>query len=555
MIGKTLGSYKVVSKLGEGGMGVVYVAEHPLLKKKAVAKLLRPELSQNDQVIERFFNEARAAALIRHPGIVDVFDFGYDKDGSAFILMEFLDGENLACRLRRGRQSADFTVYVGKRIASAVGAAHEQGIIHRDLKPDNVFLVPDREAPHRSVVKVLDFGIAKLAGDVAGSVKTRTGAAMGTPAYMAPEQFKNARQLDHRADVYSVGCILFEMVCGRPPFVVESLGEMVSSHLFEPPPAPRSIERSIPESLEAVILRSLEKRPDARQSSMDVLFAELSGKAVAVGEAKSVPGLAAQATASPGAIAPTLRPTDDAALARGAPGQTATPGDPSDAAAPGLAVKTTLGASAGQLAPPVAPASKTVAPEKTTRRRWLAYGLQGGAVVALGAALTFGLLFGGSDGTGQAGNTPPNDSGAGQTGEAHAATTAAAPAGDVEPPAPAQVTLVIESDPPGADVYRAFDGVLVGRTRYETKMAPITGKAVYVLKLDGYDDERVELFTDRDDQQKLTLTPRSQKTRTARKKRHRKKRSGSKPAQATVERRSEKPSDGTLAPTFGKKNK
>ncbi|HEY3354291.1 MAG TPA: serine/threonine-protein kinase [Polyangia bacterium] len=278
MIGATLGNYRITAKLGEGGMGAVYVAEHALIGRKAAIKVLLPEFSHNQEIVGRFFNEARSTALIKHPGLVDIFDFGYDASGSAYIVMEYLDGESLAGYLRRvGPVGTSTVCAIGRQIAAALATAHAAGIVHRDLKPDNVFLVPDPDQPAGVRVKILDFGIAKLVtdGGMTASMKTRTGAVMGTPIYMSPEQCRGAGQVDARTDIYSLGCILFEMVCGRPPFVHEGVGEIIAAQIFEQPIAPHVIEPTVVPALERVILRALAKTPDERQHTMEQLKGEL----------------------------------------------------------------------------------------------------------------------------------------------------------------------------------------------------------------------------------------------------------------------------------------
>ncbi len=260
MIGTTLGSYRILDKLGEGGMGVVYSAEHALIGRKAAVKMLRRECSSDQEIVTRFFNEARSTALIRHSGLVDVFDFGYASDGSAYIVMEFLEGQSLASRIERHTGFAlEELVEIGRQLAVAVGAAHGKGIVHRDLKPDNVFLVPN-DVDGGIKVKVLDFGIAKLAGDVSTSVKTRTGSMMGTPLYMAPEQCRGAGEVDRRADIYSFGCILYEMVTGRAPFRGDGPGDVIVGHMMEPPVPPRQLCPDVNPGLEALILRMLAKK-------------------------------------------------------------------------------------------------------------------------------------------------------------------------------------------------------------------------------------------------------------------------------------------------------
>src|SRR6187551_1621003 len=243
MIGETFGNYRATQLIGEGGMGVVYLAEHPGIGRRAAVKVLRPGLTENPEIAKRFFNEARAANAIRHPGIVEVFDSGTLPTGVSYLVMELLEGESLAARLRRGRLSIGATRNIAAQVASGLAAAHAAGIVHRDLKPDNLFLVPDYRDASIETVKILDFGIAKLGQDASrtSSVRTRTGSVMGTPAYMSPEQCRGTKEVDARTDIYALGVILFEMVCGRTPFVSEGFGEMVHLHISAAPPAPRSI--------------------------------------------------------------------------------------------------------------------------------------------------------------------------------------------------------------------------------------------------------------------------------------------------------------------------
>ena len=275
MVGATLGSYRIVSEIGSGGMGVVYLAEHTLIGRKAAVKLLRSDMPQ--EYVERFFNEAKAAATLHHPGLVDVFDFGQNKDGSAFIVMEFLQGESLAQRLEREpRLPIATALAITRSVANALYVAHEQGIIHRDLKPANIFLIADADAPAGVRTKVLDFGIAKLARDRdVRSVKTQSGAVIGTPRYMSPEQCKNARSVDGRADIYSLGCILYEMLLGVAPFDYDSWAELVGAHIYEVPPRPSEIDPKLPAIVETLLDKMLEKAPENRFASMQDLAQSL----------------------------------------------------------------------------------------------------------------------------------------------------------------------------------------------------------------------------------------------------------------------------------------
>jgi serine/threonine-protein kinase len=277
MIGETVGSYRILGPLGRGGMGVVYRAEHTLMGKRVAVKTLLPELSHDPDILRRFFNEAKAAAQIRHPGIVDIYDFGNHKDGSAYIVMELLEGEALSTLLvREGRLPMERVLDLSQQIASALAAAHGRGIVHRDLKPDNLFLVPDPAASRGERVKILDFGIAKLTtGTLSDSVRTRTGALLGTPTYMSPEQCRGLGELDARSDIYSLGCIVYEMATGQPPFTHAGLSDMISAHMNDAPVPPCAIEPSLPPDLDGVLLRALAKLPDDRFRDIPSLAAAL----------------------------------------------------------------------------------------------------------------------------------------------------------------------------------------------------------------------------------------------------------------------------------------
>lgn len=280
MIGDIIGNYRVVAELGKGGMGVVYRAEHTQLGRPAALKMLLPQLSSDSGIVQRFFNEARAASAIDHPGIVQVYDFGTHADGRAYIVMELLKGESLEHRLQRGPLSPIDGATILAQTAAALSAAHGRGIVHRDLKPDNIFLVPNELVQSGTQVKLLDFGIAKLADEQTAGLKTQTGAMMGTPAYMSPEQCMGKSDLDHRTDIYSLGCILFHVLCGRPPFTSEhGTGMLIAAHIRDAAPDPRSLNPSIPPQLVAIIQRCLEKEPSARFQSA----AELRNALVAAG--------------------------------------------------------------------------------------------------------------------------------------------------------------------------------------------------------------------------------------------------------------------------------
>ena len=271
-----IAQYRVVKKLGEGGMGAVYLAEHSLLGRKAAVKVLHPSFTQRADIVERFFNEARAATSIADPGIVQIFDFGYQND-VAYIVMELLDGESLDARLKRlGRLPVSDVLRLTRQMSLSLDAAHRRGVIHRDLKPENVFVVPDPEAAGGERTKILDFGIAKLTDAEQNRHRTQTGLMMGTPIYMSPEQCRGLGTLDHRSDIYSLGCVIFHLLAGRPPFDAEGAGELIAAHLKEVAPATSQFVQ-VPPAIDAIIARCLEKEPEQRFESMRQLAAAVDG--------------------------------------------------------------------------------------------------------------------------------------------------------------------------------------------------------------------------------------------------------------------------------------
>src|SRR6478609_6894003 len=281
MIGETVNNYRITELLGEGGMGAVYAAEHPFMGRKAAIKVLRREFAEDMALVERFMNEARAANAIRHPNIIDIIDVGRLPSGIPYLMMEYLEGESLAHRLARGPLPVPEAVDIMVQTTAALAAAHGKGIVHRDLKPDNLYLVPDESAPGGIRVKVLDFGIAKLRGDMsAGAAKTQAGSLMGTPPYMSPEQCRGVtEEIDHRTDVYAMGIILFEMLCGEPPFTGAGWGDVVIAHMTKPPPSARSRNAEIPESIEVVIMKALAKSAGERFQSASEMRAALRAMA------------------------------------------------------------------------------------------------------------------------------------------------------------------------------------------------------------------------------------------------------------------------------------
>lgn len=264
--------YRIVRKLGEGGMGEVFEAVNDVLGRHVAIKVLHATYAKDPQVVGRFFNEARAANQVDHPGMVQVHDFEQLPDGTAYIVMEYLRGESLAARYRRGRMQFQDIARLGYLIADALTAAHARGIVHRDLKPDNVMIVTDPNVPGSERTKILDFGIAKLS-EGSATDKTRTAAVMGTPHFMSPEQCRGAGAVDDRADVYALGVILFIGISGQPPFDGEGIGEILAKHIYEPPPLLTALVPNAPLALVAVVDGLLQKDRTLRPSMREVAAA------------------------------------------------------------------------------------------------------------------------------------------------------------------------------------------------------------------------------------------------------------------------------------------
>jgi serine/threonine-protein kinase len=454
MIGQEIGKYRVTSAIGEGGMGAVYLATHTLIGRQAAIKVLLPELSHNQEIVNRFFNEARATTAIKHPGIVEIYDFGYHTNGSAFIVMEFLEGESLSARIRRmGRLGHDQALNIIRQVAGALSAAHKAGIVHRDLKPDNIFLISDPEVTGGERIKILDFGIAKLQGDGGMVSQTRTGAVMGTPAYMAPEQCKGAGRVDARADLYAMGCMLFEMICGRLPFVGEGSGEVLAAHIHVAPPQPRGFDPSISPELEALILRLLAKNANQRPDSADALIAEIDALGVSPWRA---------ATSQPYHTGPTpvVMPTPN---------------------------PTTLSSAAA--------AYQSQHPSQvsggTGKSKALPIGL-GLAVVAGGIGVAVALSGGGGGDKGDPSAAKSNDAPVTASESANKGSRAEKKTA-VSATAPRTLLWTVKSKPQGAEVYRKSDGIRLGRTPYGYTFEPTAGDLVFVIKKDGYKDQTLSV--------------------------------------------------------------
>jgi serine/threonine-protein kinase len=267
LVGTVLeGAYRITRLIGEGGMGAVYEAVQLRLNKRVAIKLMARDLAANREALARFHREAEITSHLGHPHLVNVIDFGQAESGEPYLVMEYLEGEDLDHRLRRvGRMQIEAAVHVVRQVASALNAAHDQGVVHRDLKPGNVFLLQIPGEP--DFVKVLDFGISKM--KAARTQLTSASAIMGTPNYMSPEQATGmVEEVDHRTDQWSLACIAWEMLLGRGPFVADEVAALLYQiiNLDPHPLAPRV--PGLPPAVEPVLRKALSKRPTERFASM-----------------------------------------------------------------------------------------------------------------------------------------------------------------------------------------------------------------------------------------------------------------------------------------------
>jgi serine/threonine-protein kinase len=333
-VGRILGTrYRVLSRLGEGGMGTVYLCEHAVLGRRYAVKVLRPELAKDPELVERFRNEAIAASRIGGDHVVDVVDFGVETDGAIFYVMEALEGRSLGAILaEEGPFGVDRALGLLEQVCRALAAAHARRVVHRDVKPDNVFVV--RRADGAECAKVIDFGISQVTPDDGHARLTRAGTIIGTPEYMAPEQAAG-EPVDHRADVYALGVLAYEILTGTLPIVADTPVATLVAHQTRAPEPPGRRERSVPPEVDALVLRALAKRPEDRPQTMEAFAEDIarirrrrSQGAEAAGRTRVVPGTAGEAAEGPvpregsvpgtvGSAARTLvRPRDTIALPR-----------------------------------------------------------------------------------------------------------------------------------------------------------------------------------------------------------------------------------------------
>ncbi|WIG94782.1 serine/threonine-protein kinase [Myxococcus sp. SDU36] len=274
LIGLKLGEYELRSRIGVGGMGLVYEGIQPLIGKRVAVKVLRPELAHSTEQVERLLAEARAVNAIRHRGIIDIFGFGQVPDGRQYIVMEYLEGQALdAVLTEKNRLPVQEALALLDEVLAALAAAHGAGVVHRDLKPSNIFLVQQPDGSR--YVKVLDFGLAKRGqGPTGRTAQTRTDMVVGTPEYMAPEQARG-QEVGPMTDLYALGVVTFEIVTGRLPFVGSSPVDLLMKHVEARPPRPSEFVSDLPPALDAFILQMLTKDPETRPNSADALRQQL----------------------------------------------------------------------------------------------------------------------------------------------------------------------------------------------------------------------------------------------------------------------------------------
>jgi len=270
-LGHTIkGRYRVLRKLGAGGMGAVYLAEQVSIDRKVALKVLRPDFSNDSQFVHRFRREARLAAALNHRNVVTIYEFDQAEDGSLFIAMEYLQGRTLDEVIRQDAAlPVGRAVRLGQQIAQGLEAAHRAGVIHRDIKPQNIMVGPGDE------VKLMDFGIARLA-DAAASGLTTAGVVIGTPGYMAPEQIEGG-EITNQTDIYAFGVLLYEMLTGRLPFSAPSARAVLAKQLCEIPVRVGTLNPKVPPAIERVVMQALEKASRARQRDMAEVMAGLQG--------------------------------------------------------------------------------------------------------------------------------------------------------------------------------------------------------------------------------------------------------------------------------------
>jgi serine/threonine-protein kinase len=471
--------YRVVKKLGEGGMGSVYLAEHTTINKRLAIKVLSPEFSHKQDLVDRFLQEARAASMIDQENVVEITDFGSTPNGSVFFVMEYLQGEDLSDTIKgNGPLPWSRVKPIMLQIVEALKCAHEAGIIHRDMKPENCFRI--KRGSNEDFIKVLDFGIAKVTSDEGeGKNLTRTGMIFGTPEYMSPEQAKGEK-VDHRVDVYALGVILYELLTGKVPFTADTFMGILTKHMFEPPAAPSTVvpHVNIPEDVEAIILKALQKDREYRFQDM----ADMGAAIEKVGTGSAAVSVVEEVVALP------------------AGGQTSFKNR----------------AAADSFVDDEPPKSKT----------GMVVGLGLAAAVLLGG-IGYAVVSMGGDGGGEGTKDPANnvvaadsgkDSGtpegkdssdsAGKAPDGDSAGTPEDTAGSDAPPVVAASTVSITVSTPDVEgtVYDNRDDSILGKTNEPISMPLSSDSFDIYVRADGYEDFLTDVIPDKDKKVEVSLS-------------------------------------------------
>jgi len=492
LLGQTIaGRYLVAKKLGEGGMGAVYLATHNILEKQVALKVLHGEFARKPDLVERFIQEAKAASRIRHENVIDISDFGSTPEGLVFFAMELLQGHDLHDEVTRAKMSGHLLPWsrskkIFLQICAALSAAHSKGIVHRDLKPENIYLV-DFLGDH-DFVKLLDFGIAKLAeaeGAEGGRKLTKTGMLFGTPEYMSPEQARG-EQVDHRVDVYAMGCILFQLVTGSVPFQADNFMGVLSMHLTEQPPTVASETLDMigaPRALADVIDKALAKDRNERWQTIDEL-------AAAIREVSGDPPLADRSQPMRAASVPA-------------------PANPTRAKSP------TAGVEPQRQRPPTGTTERVREPTGRQKTQWTGnlhvpevvtqegpvaqprskLPLIVGAIVlaAGGAAAAFFMTRGHDTPVDTAGSAAPGSAIVGSAAVQPPVPPPQPPPPPPEAPLPDMVAISLTSTPPGATITELATNKVIGKTPFKISAPGSHTPRQYLLHLHGYGDSIVEL--------------------------------------------------------------
>ncbi|MBK7402971.1 MAG: protein kinase [Myxococcales bacterium] len=471
--GTQVGEYVIEKKLGEGGFGTVYRANHPLIGKTAAIKVLNRAMSSNHEMVARFVSEARAVNQIRHRNIIDIFAFGQLSDGRQYYIMEILEGEPFDALLERTpRLDLATALPILRPVARALDAAHEKGIVHRDLKPENIFLGKNEDGT--IFPKLLDFGIAKLSGKPGDtSAKTRTGLQIGTPYFMSPEQCRGVG-VDHRTDIYAFGVMIHRVLTGHLLFDGETMMDIMMKHVSVPPPAASSIAPDLPVALDAPLLAMVEKEPDKRPRTITAALDALEAAAIASG-------------------------IDLGAIGGGPGGRGTSTGSTIQAQTLNKPSITELAMAPSALAPPPSKANKTP----------MFVGVALLACVAVGAGV-FALKGGGKEpAPAHAASTQPSEKADKPVASAPVASSAPAPSVSAPPPAVVKIDVKIEGIPKTAEIFATTGSgaevkLGVGPGTYAL---PKGEKSVLRVAAPGFVEKKLDVLPEQGVPLKILLVP------------------------------------------------